>query len=119
MTRLPDIATDLDIANLAKLCHEALILATLGGGPLHGYQLALDIAEGSSGRFTFQHGTLYPILHRLEGEGLIEGIWSEGTGRRRKQYSLTPAGRRRSGQLTGAWTAFTSSLLNALERNSQ
>jgi PadR family transcriptional regulator, regulatory protein PadR len=43
----------------------------------------------------FQHGTLYPVLHRLEREGYIAGRWSRGDGRRKKLYRLTRAGRKR------------------------
>lgn len=104
----------LDIQNLAKSCHEALILAALGQGSRHGYQLALDIDRRSGGRFVFNHGTLYPILHRLEEDGLIAGTWSEGPGRRRKQYALTDAGARRAADLRARWESFTGDLLTAL-----
>ena len=45
----------------------------------------------SAGIFSFQHGTLYPILHRLEADGQLRGEWS-GDGRRRKTYRITAAG---------------------------
>ena len=49
----------------------------------------------SNGLFRFRHGTLYPILHRLEADGLVRGDWSrEGGGRKRKEYVLTAKGRR-------------------------
>ena len=60
-----------DTSNLSRSCNEALILGSLRGGPRHGYQLALEIEERSKGVFGFNHGTLYPILHRLEKAGLI------------------------------------------------
>jgi DNA-binding PadR family transcriptional regulator len=73
---------------------EMLVLGSLAAGPKHGYQIALDVEERSGGWFVLQHGTLYPILHRLEGEGLIAGEWSGGDGeRRRKVYGLTGQGR--------------------------
>lgn len=50
---------------------------------MHDYQIALDVEERSDGAFELQHGTLNPILHGLEDEGLIEGTWSE-EGRRRR-----------------------------------
>jgi PadR family transcriptional regulator, regulatory protein PadR len=84
-----------EIQGFAKGLHELLVLGVLGGGPRHGYQIALDVEERSGGRFVFQHGTLYPILHRLEAEGLIAGQWEEAAGRRRKAYRITSAGRRR------------------------
>lgn len=79
--------------SLGRNVNELLVLATLEAGPRHGYQIALDVEEESDGAFELQHGTLYPILHRLEKEGLIEGTWEE-EGRRRKVYGLTDRGRR-------------------------
>ncbi len=85
---------DFETQNLAKNCNEALILSVLASGERHGYQLALEIEERSGGYFTFNHGTLYPILHKLEKEGLIRGTWSrEGEKRKKKQYSITGRGR--------------------------
>ena len=75
-----------------------LILSTLRSEAKHGYQIALDVETDSNGLFRFRHGTLYPILHRLEEEGLIRGSWSKGGGRRRKVYSLTGTGK---GHLSG------------------
>jgi PadR family transcriptional regulator, regulatory protein PadR len=84
-----------DIQAFTKGLNELLVLGALGAGPRHGYQIVLDVERRSGGRFVFQHGTLYPILHRLEAEGLIAGRWEEGAGRRRKAYRITAAGRRR------------------------
>ena len=79
--------------NLSKQVNELLILAALRDGPAHGYEIALALEQDSGGTFSFQHGTLYPILHRLESEGLIEGEWDASGGRRRKVYGLTARGR--------------------------
>ena len=97
----------LEIQNLTKSCNEALILGVLRDGPKHGYQLALDIEESSNGYFVFNHGTLYPILHKLEKEGLIQGTWSDNpTGRKKKSYSLTKAGRLHAKGQASAWQEF-------------
>jgi len=80
-------------SNLSKRINELLVLAVLEGEGGHGYQIALRVEERTGGTFTFQHGTLYPILHRLEKEGRVRGEWSD-VGRRRKTYSLTAAGDR-------------------------
>jgi DNA-binding PadR family transcriptional regulator len=96
-----------EIQNLTKSCNEALILAALAGGAKHGYQLALEIEERSDGYFRFNHGTLYPILHKLEKDGLIRGVWTDGgRARRRKSYSLTAKGRRRHADQIAAWGRF-------------
>ena len=100
-------APAVEIQNLARNCHEALLLALLAGGPHHGYQLALELEEKSGGAFRFNHGTLYPILHKLEQEGLILGDWlDEQTKRKRKSYSLTEAGHDRLAGQIEAWRGF-------------
>ena len=82
------------IRSLTPSCNEALILTTLENGESHGYQLALDLEERSGGFFEFKHGTLYPILHKLEKEALIEGVWSDqGQRGKRRHYRLTEKGR--------------------------
>jgi PadR family transcriptional regulator PadR len=86
---------DFGIQNLTKNCNETLILAILTRGKKHGYQLALEVEEKSEGYFMFNHGTLYPILHKLEKEGLVDGAWEhEGQKRKRKYYILTTKGRK-------------------------
>lgn len=96
----------LEVQGLARSLHETLILAVLRDGARHGYQIALDIEERSGGFFSFNHGTLYPILHHLEKEGLIDGRWEAGEGRRRrKEYALSAGGRARLGERAGEWGA--------------
>ena len=86
-------AADLQI--LARSVNEILILGVLRDEEKHGYQIALDVAEGSAGLFELRHGTLYPILHRLEERGWIRGRWDGARGgRRKKVYRLTVAGRK-------------------------
>jgi DNA-binding PadR family transcriptional regulator len=102
--------------NLAKSCNEALILACLERGPQHGYQIALDIEQCAGPTFRFNHGTLYPILHKLEQEGLIKGAWSHGAPpRRRKSYELTAKGRRYAKEQREAWRLFIQQFLSAVE----
>jgi DNA-binding PadR family transcriptional regulator len=96
-----------EVQALTKSCNEALILAILAGGKKHGYQLALELEERSEGFFRFNHGTLYPILHKLEKDGLIRGAWSdEERGRRRRSYALTAKGRRYFAGQVAAWGRF-------------
>ena len=92
---------EFDVQGFARAIHELLVLSSLREEPKHGYQIALDVDTESNRLFRFRHGTLYPILHRLEGEGLIRGSWSKEGGRRKKVYSLSAAGRQ---HLTGETT---------------
>lgn len=106
--------TDLDVQGFARDINQLLVLSTLRQGAKHGYQIALDVEAESGGLFRFRHGTLYPILHRLEEEGLIEGSWSKGGGRRRKAYSLTRSGLRHLTGETGRVREIVSRLLTVL-----
>jgi DNA-binding PadR family transcriptional regulator len=104
-----------DTQGLARTINELLVLSAVRAGPKHGYQIALDVEAVSGGAFLLQHGTLYPILHRLEREGLIRGRWQETPGeRRRKEYALSAAGRRRLGESTGEVKAVFGRLLAML-----
>lgn len=100
-------SADITIQTLTRSCNEALILVALDDGPRHGYQLAVDIEQRSGGFFQFKHGTLYPILHKLEKDGLIKGVWSEeGPKGKRKSYALTARGRRYARDQRASWRTF-------------
>ena len=72
---------------------ELLILAILEDGQRHGYEIARQIERRSRGAISFHVASLYPMLYRLEGRGLIEGRWVEKAGqRRRRYYRLTSEG---------------------------
>jgi DNA-binding PadR family transcriptional regulator len=93
-----------DSQAIGRRINELLVLGELDRTPQHGYGVAVAIEEGSGGFFTFSHGTLYPILHRLEHDGLAEGVWSDPEeGRPRKEYRLTDAGRRHLDELSREW----------------
>ncbi len=114
----PAARLELDPQSLARSCHEAMILGALLDEPRHGYQLALEIEERSGGAFRFNHGTLYPILHKLEADGFIAGAWTASTGkRRRRRYRLTDAGREQFVALRGAWESFVAALFEVIGRN--
>ncbi|HPG42015.1 MAG TPA: helix-turn-helix transcriptional regulator [bacterium] len=84
-----------EIQNLTKSCNELLILSTVLDEKKHGYQIALEIEEKSAGYFKFNHGTLYPILHKMEKEKYIKGSWQqEGPKRKRKYYTITEKGKK-------------------------
>ena len=103
------------IQSLPRACNEALILAALAGEPRHGYQIVLDLEARSGGAFRFKHGTLYPILHRLEKEERIEGAWDDdGPRGKRKAYRLTSAGEEHLASLRGELENLFGRLFEAL-----
>lgn len=71
------------------------ILTALVDAPRHGYGIVGEVAELSGGRVRLKVGTLYGVLDRLVGDGLVELDREEvAQGRLRRYYRLTGAGRR-------------------------
>ena len=100
-----------DISNLAKNCHETLILAALCKTEKHGYEIALEIEERSHGNFKFNYGTLYPTLHKLEKQKFIKGEWEDRkVKRKRKFYVITEKGQEYFCQQKEAWETFINSI---------
>ena len=85
-----------------------LILGVLKrGGPSWGYDIVRQINEEAAGAFTWQEGTVYPLLHKLEKQGLVHCRWQESpAGRQRKYYVLTPTGRAALDAGTREWEMF-------------
>jgi DNA-binding PadR family transcriptional regulator len=76
-----------------------LVLLALDEEPKHGYDIAAHLRERTSGFFDISFGALYPVLHKLEKDGLIKGTWEKvGVHRQRKVYALTAKGRRALGE---------------------
>ena len=74
---------------------ELLVLSLLEDQPRHGYDVSRLIQVRSGGALRFHVTSLYPLLHRLEKQGWIEGRWVEkAEQRRRRYYILTPQGRK-------------------------
>jgi transcriptional regulator len=70
-----------------------LILEALMREPSHGYRIAQGIKERSKGVLDFREGTLYPALHKLENEGLVDSYEDVENGRPRRYYRITKSGR--------------------------
>src|ERR1035438_9393966 len=89
---------------------DGLILATLAGGPAHGYAIAQTMRARSDGAFDLPEGTLYPALHRLERAGLIASEWSTQGGRRRRTYRLTRSGEKTLSERRREWRLFATAI---------
>jgi PadR family transcriptional regulator PadR len=73
---------------------EPLILSLLSGGESYGYAIIQEIKARSKDRIQWTDGMLYPVLHRMEGEGWITSRWVEAeNGRKRKYYSIKKDGK--------------------------
>jgi DNA-binding PadR family transcriptional regulator len=72
---------------------QPLVLGLLAEGESYGYELIQRIKDHSGGRIEWSEGMLYPFLHWMENEGLIESEWKTAeSGRRRKYYRLSRKG---------------------------
>lgn len=94
---------------------DSLILAVVEKEPLHGYAIIEALAARSGGELDLPTGTVYPALRRLEGAGYLESTWSEASGRRRRTYRLSRAGRRHLKQARSEWAAFSAVVSNVLK----
>lgn len=101
-------------AQLRKGSLELAVLALLWEQPRYGLELlgALNAADLPVGE-----GTLYPILNRLRGDGLLASDWrQEGTGNPRKYYDLTAEGRARTLAMAMDWTRFAHTMDQFINR---
>jgi PadR family transcriptional regulator PadR len=84
-----DLGKDLVAASATPL-----VLAILAEGESYGYAIIKRVTELSGGHLSWTDGMLYPVLHRLERNGLVAAKWrASEAGRRRKYYHLTKEGR--------------------------
>ncbi len=93
---------------LKKGVLEMLVLKLICDSSTYGYALLQALKQRSENRFVLKEGTLYPILYRLEDEGLITAKWSQGQGRAapKKLYEATPAGREENLRRQIQWAEF-------------
>lgn len=93
---------------LKKGVLEMLVLKLICQRPTYGYDMLSQLKEQSHGRFVLKEGTLYPILYRLEDDGMIISKWSAGQGRvaPKKMYEATEAGILENIRRQSVWQEF-------------
>ena len=88
-----------------------LVLAILVEGDSYGYAILKRVRELSGGELEWTDGMLYPVLHRLERSGLVGSRWERtDSGRRRKYYRVTQAGRKQLADERRQWRAVDETL---------
>lgn len=88
---------------------EPMVLAALERGAAHGFEIMQRLNAEGQGLFHLKEGTLYPILYRLEREGLLKAAWDESgprKGPRRRIYRLSPKGTKRLKDHRAEWQNF-------------
>jgi transcriptional regulator len=86
-----------------------MVLKTLNVmGPQHGYGIARRIEQTSDNVLSINHGTLYPVLLKLEQEGAIVSDWGVSENNRRARfYRITKAGRKQLTSEVNQWAQAT------------
>ncbi len=95
---------------------EVMILRTLrSASPLHGLEIAKEIQRISKNVLNIEEGALYPALHRLTRQGLIEGEWRISDKRRRARfYDITSEGSKALRQEIKQWVKHTDAVNKVL-----
>ena len=95
-----------------------LLLAILNKGPSYGYAIIQAVRDLSCGALEWSEGMLYPVLHRLEDQGLIESYEQSGeTGRKRRYYHITRKGRAALAEKVQSWTELCQAVNRILEKS--
>ena len=94
---------------------DLIILRTLLFGPSHGHAIARHVRRLSDDVLHVETGSLYPALHRLEEQGLIDAEWTTSDkGKRAKYYKLTKSGRKRLVQEQSKWERLSAAMARVL-----
>jgi PadR family transcriptional regulator, regulatory protein PadR len=90
---------------------DLIILQTLQWGPQHGYGISQAIRANSSGVLQVETGSLYPALHRLEGQKWIKSSWKVSENNQRvKIYRLTARGKKQLALERSRWSQLTDAI---------
>jgi transcriptional regulator len=94
---------------------DLLILKTLAREEMHGWGISLKIQQVSQDVLQVNQGSLYPALHRLEQQGLIEAEWGNSENNRQaKFYRLTRDGRKQLSEETRNWERLSAAVARVL-----
>jgi len=94
---------------------EMLILELLARHPMYGYQLVQTIKTATDGGLEFGQGCVYPILHRLESQGVLESSRQSVGGRTRFVYRVTDKGQMQLAATVGKWQRVVAAVDRALQ----
>lgn len=105
-----------EIQQVRKGSTPLLILSVLAHKKMYGYEIMRELEARSEGYFTMTAALLYPALHQLEEEGLLESEWRDNPGkRRRKYYTITTKGNKALQTSRLEWQNFLSNLFKTIQ----
>jgi len=95
---------------------DSLLLCLISRQPTYGYQIVKELEKRSNGYFQFKEGTLYPALHRLERDRLIEGKWQTlSNGQQRRYYYITSKGQHVLATRLATWQDFSTAVSEVIK----
>ena len=114
------MAGDSSQASFRRGVMSLVILALLKREDMYGYQLVQETARASGGKLTTQEGSLYPVLYKLQEQGLISDRKVQvGKRMTRVYYYLEPAGADRLQQLIQEFEEITQGIRRIVEESAQ
>ncbi len=88
-----------------------MLLSLLQEKDRYGYEIIKELEERSESMFQFKEGTLYPVLHRMENQGLLQSYREKTeSGKERKYYRITASGKKQLTEEREKWAEFTYSV---------
>jgi PadR family transcriptional regulator len=94
------------------------VLSVLMSGPSYGYEIIQRVHQITEGDVKWSSSTLYPVLHKLENERLLDSFWQDvEKGPARKYYRLTSKGRARLETERLRWMRVHAALMSLWEPN--
>lgn len=93
-----------------------LILKLLENEDMYGYQMIDELSKQSNDTFTLKAGTLYPLLHGLEKQDMIDSYEETASNARvRKYYKITKQGRGLLADKRAEWSLYSKAVNHVLE----
>lgn len=100
--------------NLVQGSLDMLILKLLEEKDMYGYEMIERLGRKSNNVFELKAGSLYPLLHSLEGKEFVTSYEDEDSGKRRKYYHLTKKGNTYLKNKQKEWNIYSEAVLNVL-----
>ncbi|MGO8752888.1 MAG: PadR family transcriptional regulator [Thermoguttaceae bacterium] len=94
---------------------ELLLLSLLSRRPMYGYELVQAIRASTQGTLEFGEGCVYPILHRLEAEGMLASKRETVAGRSRVIYRVTGKGSKKLATTVSTWQQIVQAINHTLQ----
>jgi PadR family transcriptional regulator PadR len=94
---------------------ELLLLSLLSRRPMYGYELVQAIRASTNGTLEFGEGCIYPVLHRLEADGMLSCRRETVAGRSRVIYRVTSKGSKKLASTTNTWQQIVQAVNHALQ----